>query len=126
MTMTQKIASRLAQTTFGRRALTEEPDLRILKSRPTVRVYFGLALMVASYLISLLGMALSGYMAHELSEPLIMILGAVVVLIIVHLIFAVGVYMAGANYAKILAVWALGKFLKKSVPKKVFHSIWKK
>jgi hypothetical protein len=116
MTIAQKFANRLAQTRFGRRVLSEEPDLRIFKSRPEPRVFFGLSLIAMSYLLSLPGLALCGYLAHRQSEPLIMILGGGAVLLIVHLIFSVGVYLAGANYAKILAAWALGKFLKKHCP----------
>ena len=116
MTILQKIANQLALTRFGQRALTEEPDLRIFKSRPAPRVYFGLALMVASYLFSLIGLALCGYGAHKRSEPLIMILGSIIILVLVHLVFAVGAYISGANYAKILAAWAFGKFLKKHYP----------
>lgn len=114
--MIQKIARRLAQTRFGHRVLIEEPDLRVFKSRPTFRVYLGLSLIALSYLVSLPSLALCGYLAHQRSEPLIMILGGGVVLVIVHLIFAGGAYLAGANYARVLAFWALGKFLKKHYP----------
>lgn len=113
MTITQKIANRLAQTRFGRRALIEDSDLKVFKSRPTPRVYLGLSLIAMSYLFSLPGLAVCGYLAHQRSEPLIMILGGGVILVFVHLIFAVGAYLAGANYAKILAIWVLRKFLKR-------------
>ena len=80
--------------------------------KSSARFYLGLCLMALSYLLGLPAMALCGYLAHAWKEPLILPLGVGAVFVAVLLIFAAGVYLAGANYAKILLRWFASRFLR--------------
>ena len=113
MTIVEKIAERLAGTRFGHRALVEDVDLSTFKTRPSLRIYLGFLLIALSYLTGLLGMVLCGYLSHQWREPLVLVLGGGALMVVVHVIFAAGVYLAGANYAMALLRWGAGKFLRK-------------
>jgi len=113
MPIVQKTAKRLAGTRFGRRALAEEVNLGVFRRKPSARFYLGLSLMALSYLLGLPAIALCGYLAHVWKEPLIFPLAGGAVFVAVHLLFATGVYLAGANYAMVLLRWFAGRFLRK-------------
>lgn len=110
MRLIEKMAARLAATKFGASALTQYQDTAVFKTRPEGKFYIGIGLIVASYLMGLPGVVLLGWLGTEGLDPLLLAgLGAVLV-VLVHLIFAAGVYLAGANYAKALVGWCLARF----------------
>jgi hypothetical protein len=113
MPIVRKIAESLAGTRFGQRALAEEANLGIFRRKPSARFYLGLSLMALSYLLGLPAIALCGYLAYAWKEPLIFPFGVGAVFVAVHLLFATGVYLAGANYAMVLLRWFTGRFLRK-------------
>ncbi len=113
MTLRRFFARRLAQTKFGQIALTKPDGLSILKQRPGARVYVGLVLLAISCLISLPSLAFLSYLSVKLSKPIIIAAGGPFVIILVHIMFGVGVYLAGQNYALDLLQWATKRFLKK-------------
>jgi hypothetical protein len=106
------MARRLARTKFGRKALTQPDGLGILKQKPTTRVYGGLALMALSF-SSLPALAFLSYLSVKMSKPMIIAVGGPVVFILVHIMFGVGVYLAGQNYAMEALLWATKRFLEK-------------
>ena len=116
MPIARKIAERLARTRFGRRALAEKTNLGVFREKPSARFYLGLSLIGLSCLMGLPAMALCGYLASVWKEPLILPLGVGVVFVAVHLLFAAGVYLAGANYAMVLLRWFAGQFMRKNLP----------
>ena len=85
----------------------------ILKQKPTIRVYGGLALMALSYLIGLPALAFVSYLSVKMSKVMIIAVGGPVVFGLVHIMFGVGVYLAGQNYAVELLQWATKRFLQK-------------
>jgi hypothetical protein len=103
----------LAQTKFGQKSLTKSDGLPVLKQQPGRRVYVGLVLMAISYLISLPALAFLGYLSVKLSKPMTIAVGGPVVFLLVHIMFGVGVYLAGQNYAVELLQWATKRFLQK-------------
>ena len=107
------MACRLALTKFGQKALTQPDGLGILRQKPTTRVYGGLALMALSYLTGLPGVAFLGYLSVKMSRPMIIAVGGPVVFALVHIMFAVGVYLVGRNYAMEMLLWATRRFLEK-------------
>ena len=109
----RSVARRLVRTRFGQRALTQPDRPGILKQKPTKRVYGGLALMALSALTSLPALALLSYLSVRMGKPMIIAVGGPVVLVLVHLIFGLGVYLAGQNYAIEALLWATKRFLKK-------------
>jgi hypothetical protein len=107
------MARRLARTKFGQKALTQADGLNILEQKPTHRVYGGLALMALSYLAGLPALAFLSYLSVKKSLPLIIAIGGPVVFGLVHIMFGIGVYLAGQNYAMEALLWATKRFLKK-------------
>jgi hypothetical protein len=114
MPLLRFLARRLAQTKFGQKALSQpENGLSILKQKPGTRVYIGLALMTISCLTGLPTLAFLGYLSVKISKPMIIAAGAPAVLLLVHIVFGVGVYLAGKNYAMDTVRWAIKRFLQK-------------
>jgi len=107
------MARRLARTKFGQKALTQPDGLGILKQKPTTRVYGGLGLMALSYLTGLPALAFLSYLSVKMSKPMIIAVGGPVVFGLVHIMFGVGVYLAGQNYAMEALLWATKRFLEK-------------
>jgi hypothetical protein len=103
----------LAQTRFGQKSLTQPNGLSILKQQPGTRVYVGIVLMAMSFLISLPALAFLSYLSVKLSQPMTIAVGGPVVILLVHILFGVGVYLAGQNYAVKLLQWATKRFLQK-------------
>jgi hypothetical protein len=105
----------LAQTRFGQKSLTKPDGLSILKQQPGTRVYVGLVLMAFSCLISLPALAFLSYLAVKLSKPMTIAVGGPVVILLGHIMFGAGVYLAGQNYAVKVIQWATKRFLQKYV-----------
>lgn len=113
MELLRSCARKLARTKFGQKSLTEPNGLPCLKQQPTIRVYIGLLLLVISYLIGLPAIAFLSYVSVKLSKPMIIAVGGPVVFFMVHIIFGLGVYLAGKNYAIEVLYWATKRFLQK-------------
>jgi len=111
--MLKALAKKISQTKLGQRALAQPDGLGFLKEKPTPRFYAGLALVIFSYLISLPALAYCGYLAARWEEPWIAVAGLPAIFIVVHLIFVLGAYLAGGNYAVNTLLWATQKFLRK-------------
>ena len=107
------VARRLARTRFGQRALTQPDRPGILKQQRTKRVYGGLTLMALSALAGLPALALLSYLSVRLGKPMIIAIGGPAVLVLVHIIFALGVYLAGQNYVIEALLWVTKRFLEK-------------
>ena len=109
----KSFACRLAQTRFGQESLTQPDGLSILKQQPSKRIYVGLVLMAMSFIIGLPALAFLSYLSVKLSKPMTIAVGGPVVVLLVHIMFGVGVYLAGQNYAVKILHWATKRFLKK-------------
>jgi hypothetical protein len=103
----------LAQTRFGQTSLTQPNGLSIFKQQPGTRVYVGLVLMALSFLTGLPALAVLSYLSVNLSQPMTIAVGGPVVIFAVHIMFGVGVYLAGQNYALQVLQWATKRFLQK-------------
>ena len=115
MSLLRSLARRLAQTKFGQKSLSNPDGLSILKQQPGKRVYVGLVLIVMSFLLGLPALAFLSYLSVKLSRPMIIAVGGLAVIILVHIVFGVGVYLAGQNYASKVLQWATKRFLQKYV-----------
>ena len=113
VSLLRSIARRLALTKFGQKSLTKPDGLSILKQKPDTRVYVGLVLMAMSFLIGLPALAFLSYLAVKLGKPMTIAVGGPVVILLVHIMFGVGVYLAGQNYAANVLQWATKRFLQK-------------
>ena len=115
VSLLRSLARRLAQTKFGQKSLRNQEGLSILKQQPGKRVYVGLVLMAISFLLGLPALAFLSYLSVKLSKPMTIVVGGPGVIILVHIIFGVGVYLAGQNYASKVLQWATKRFLQKYV-----------
>ena len=112
MSLFKSFARRLAQTRFGQKSLTQPNGLSIFKQQPGTRVYVGLVLMAMSFLTGLPALAFLSYLSVKLSQPMTIAVGGPAVILLVHIMFGVGVYLAGQNYAVKLLHWAAKRFLQ--------------
>jgi len=108
-------ARKMALTKFGQKSLSNPDGLSILKHKPGKRVYVGLVLMATSFLLGLPALAFLSYLSVKLSKPMTIAIGGPVVILLVHVVFGVGVYLAGQNYASKMLQWATKRFLQKYV-----------
>ena len=106
------LATHLARTRYGQRVLSEEADLGALRKSPSVSLYAGLVLIALSFAMGWSALVLGGYLAVAGGRTWIMAVGAVGFYVLVHLVFAAGVWLAGANYAAVLLHWVARKFLR--------------
>ena len=113
MSILKFFAIRLAQTKFGQKSLTKPDRLSIINQKQSARFYIGLFLLVMSFLISFPTFAFLSYLSVKLTNPMIIIIGGPVVFLLVHIIFGVGLYMAGKNYALDVLQWLTKRFLQK-------------
>jgi hypothetical protein len=111
----RSLARRIAQTKFGQKSLGNPDGLSILKQQPGKRAYVGLVLMAISLLFGLPALAFLSYLSVKLSKPMTIAVGGPAVIILVHIMFGVGVYLAGQNYASKALQWITKRFLQKYV-----------
>lgn len=104
--MATNILRRIAKTDFVRRAIEERADLSAFKERPTGRIIFGISAMGFSYIIGWPAVSLLGAISIYLNKPLIVIIGGPLTYGLSHLVFILGMYLAGAKYTRIFMRWA--------------------
>jgi len=107
------VARRLARTRFGQRALTQPDRPAILKQRLAKRVYGGLVLMALSALTGVPALAALTYLSVRMGKPMIIAVGGPVAFALVHIIFGLGVFLAGRNYAIEALLWVTRRFLER-------------
>ena len=98
---------------YGRQVMEEKADLSAFKKKPTPRIIAGIGLMVFSYIIGWPLVSFLGFLSFYFSEPLIVIIGGPLAYGISHLVFLLGMYLAGAKYTVIFFKWATRKFLER-------------
>ena len=115
MFLKKSFAQWLGQTKFGQNSLAKPDELSVFKQNPGLKFYVGLILIISSFLISLPALAFLSYLSVELDSALIIAIGGPAVFIIVHIIFAIGVYLSGKNYALEILQHITKKFLQKYI-----------
>ena len=113
MDIIKKLANRIAKTKFASRVINDGADLSAFKEKPTVQNFLGIFLMCCSYIIGWPAVGLIGAFSVYWHEPLLIIIGGPLLLITAHLIFLVGMYLAGGKYVMIFFRWATRITLEK-------------
>ena len=113
VSLLKSLASKMAQTKFGQKSLSNPDGLFVLKRQPGKRVYVGLVLIAMSFLLGLPALAFLSYLSVKLSRPMIIAVGGPAVIVLVHIVFGLGVYLAGQNYASKVLQWVTKRFLQK-------------
>ena len=104
-------ASKLARTKFGKKALEQPDDPAFLKRKPTPRVWTGLVCIALGYISVLPGLAFLSWLAVETEKALYIAVGGPVYYILTHIIFYIGLYLAGKGYIKEAVLWVAKKFI---------------
>jgi hypothetical protein len=109
----KKIAHAIAKTKFATKAINENTGLNTLQEKPSVRFYFGIFLMVVSYIIGWPMIGLLGVLSLYWNEPLMVIIGGPLLFGLAHLAFLAGLYLAGGKYIMPVIRWTIKVTLKK-------------
>lgn len=96
---------KIAEIGFVRSAIEEQVDLSVFKDKPTPKVLAGLFAMGFSYIIGWPAIALLGIVSVNLREPLLVVIGGPLLYGLSHLVFILGMYLAGAVYSVIFLRW---------------------
>ncbi len=99
--------NRLSQTPYVRKAVAEQADLTIFKQKPSSRTIWGLITIGISYTIGWPLIAILGAGSVYWAKPLLLVVGGPVAYGLSHLVFILGAYLAGADYAKGFSRWAI-------------------
>ena len=113
MNIIKKIAHAIAKTKFATKAINENTGLNTLQEKPSVRFYFGIFLMVVSYIIGWPMIGLLGVLSLYWNEPLMVIIGGPLLFGLAHLAFLAGLYLAGGKYIMPVIRWTIKVTLKK-------------
>ena len=103
----------LARKPYIQRILQEELDLQCLKRKPTGREQFGIFLVLLSYVIGWPAVAFFGFLSLYLKQPLVLIIGGPLTYAASHVVFLVGMYIAGKDYATVFMKWSIKKACEK-------------
>ncbi len=113
MTIIKRIINRIGQTKFASKAINERADLGAFKQKPTARSFSGIVLMCCSYIIGWPAVGLIGALSIYWRDPLLIAIGAPLLLIAAHLVFLLGMYLAGGKYLMVFFRWATRITLEK-------------
>jgi hypothetical protein len=107
------MANGIAKTKFASRAIKDDADLSAFKEKPKAQNFFGIFLMCCSYIIGWPAVGLTGAFSIYWHEPLLIIIGGPLLVIIAHLVFLAGMYLAGGKYVMVFFRWATRVTLEK-------------
>jgi len=106
LNMIKKLANGIAKTKFASRAINDGADLSAFKEKPTAQHFWGIFLMCCSYIIGWPAIGLIGAFSIYWHEPMLIIIGGPLLLVIAHLVFLAGMYLAGGKYIMVFFRWA--------------------
>jgi hypothetical protein len=101
-----KLIKKIAATEYVRLAIRDRADLSAFKQKPSVRIILGVAAIGFSYLIGWPAIAVLAALSVHWSKPLLLVIGGPSLYGLSHLVFLLGMYLAGAEYSKIFLRWA--------------------
>jgi len=111
------IIKRISETEYVRSAIEDKADLSAFKEKPSIRVILGVSAICFSYIIGWPAIGALGALAIYLNRPLLIAIGGPLVYGFSHLVFLLGMYLAGYNYTKIFLRWATRVAVEKWISK---------
>ena len=117
--MKMSFIKRIAETEYVRRAIEEKADLSAFKKKPSMRIFLGISTIGFSYIIGWPAISALGALSIYLNEPLLLAIGGPLLYGFSHLVFLLGMYLAGAQYTKIFLRWATRIAMEKLTNKSV-------
>jgi hypothetical protein len=111
------IVKKIAETRYVRSAIEDKADLSAFKKKPSMKIVIGLSVMAFSYIIGWPAITALGALSIYLNKPLLIAIGGPVLYGLSHLVFMLGMYLAGADYTKIFLRWATRMAVEKWMSK---------
>ena len=108
---------RIAETNYVRSAIEDKADLSEFKKKPSVKILLGISAIVFSYIIGWPAISLLGTVSIYLKRPLLLAVGGPLLYVLSHLVFLLGMYLAGADYSKIFMRWATRRAMERLMRK---------
>ncbi len=112
------IIKRICETGYVRSAIKDKADLSAFKEKPSIRTILGVSAIGFSYIIGWPAISALGALAVYLNRPWLIVIGGPLLYGLSHLVFLLGMYLAGANYTKIFLRWATRMAVEKWMSKK--------
>lgn len=101
----RKLVVKLAAMPFVRKALADNADLSAFKGKPNLKTVLGVSAILFSYLICWPFITLLSALAVYYERPAIILVGGPLAYGLSHLVFLLGMYLAGAYYSWIFLRW---------------------
>jgi len=101
-----RIIEKISRTRYVRSAIADKADLSAFKAKPSFRIVLGMALVLFSYVMAWPTIAVLGYLAVVHDNAWLIAVGGPLLYGLSHLVFLVGMYLAGYDYTKIFLRWA--------------------
>ncbi len=101
-----KLVRKIAAIEFVRSAIEEQADLSAFKRKPGPRIILGVTAIGVSYIIGWPAVGLLGTLSVTMHQPLIVMIGGPLVYGLSHLVFLLGMVLAGGEYSWIFLRWA--------------------
>ncbi len=117
--MKMNFIKRIAETEYVRGTIEEKADLSAFKKKPSMRILLGISTIGFSYIIGWPAISAIGTLSIYLNEPLLLAIGGPLLYGFSHLVFLIGMYLAGAQYTKIFLRWATRIAMEKLTNKSV-------
>ncbi len=111
------IIKRISETGYVRSAIKDKADLSAFKEKPSIRTILGVSAIGFSYIIGWPAISALGALAVYLNRPWLIVIGGPLLYGSSHLVFLLGMYLAGANYTKIFLRWATRMAVEKWMSK---------
>jgi hypothetical protein len=113
------IIKRISESEYVRSAMEDKADLSAFKGKPSTRVIIGVSTIAFSYIIGWPAVGVLGMLSIYLEKPLIVAIGGPLTYGLSHLVFLLGMYLAGYNYTKIFLRWATRVAMEKLIRKRL-------
>ncbi len=101
-----RLVQKIAAIEFVRSAIEERADLSAFKRKPGPRIILGVTAIGVSYIIGWPAVGLLGTLSVTMQQPLIVMIGGPLVYGLSHLVFLLGMVLAGGEYSWIFLRWA--------------------
>lgn len=111
------IIKRICEIEYVRSAMADKADLSAFKEKPSPRVILGVTAIGFSYIIGWPAIGALGILAVYFNRPWLVAVGGPVMYGLSHLVFLLGMYLAGYNYTKIFLRWATRVAVEKLMSK---------
>ena len=111
------LARKLASNAYVRRAVEKEVTLNVLKTSPSPKFFFGLGLVLLSYILGWPMVGLFSVLSAYFQVPVLLMLGPAFYGFS-HLVWMFGMYLAGRDcikYADIMLSWSLRKVVERAL-----------